>query len=315
MDDAPLEAGDLVTPVAKRKGTLMVILGGLATSFLALLGVWLIASASEDFNLMGWYIMFVIPAGALMVGIVAGSGYCLVSWVRGVKITGVLLWSILALQVLAYFEAQYLEYRTFQPVFPDGTPVGFGTYFDVITRSMSFQARGDRGPGQPLGMWGYAFRLLEIAGFAVGGIIPSLMLRTKPFCEHCQIYMKTKSQGWLPAGVVPRKVSKKDTQAQQAYEQELKSAFENGMALLQSLSAHATAIDAASFRQRLAELQPNRKEIQKQNARIEVQLNYCPSCSDGHLRAVCHTGQGEQVAQQELFRQPVDPQFVRDALA
>src|SRR5687768_4809231 len=132
--DSPAEV-----TVVKRKGTLGVILGGLVTSFLALAVVWFISAANEEFHIMGWYAMYIIPAGAICVGIVAGSGYCLVSWLRGVKINGVLLWSVLALQLLVYIEAQYLEYRLYQPVFPDGRRVPFTTYFDLTTRSMSFQ--------------------------------------------------------------------------------------------------------------------------------------------------------------------------------
>jgi hypothetical protein len=296
--------------VAKRKGTLAVILGGLATSFLALSAVWLIGVFNADFNVMGWYIMFIVPAGALIVGALAGSGYSFVSWLRGVKITGMLMWSVLALQVLAYAEAQHLEYRMLDPVYPDGTPMPFTTYYDLTTRSMAFHEVGKNQDGGELGVWGYLFRALEAGGFALGGMFPVLLLSAKPFCENCQVYMKTKNQGWLPAGVVPRSIKKKDVAGQQAYESEHRTAFESGVAASQLAVQHASGGDVRAFRDLLASHKPQHKEIQKQTSRIEVQLNYCPDCLAGNVRTVCHTGQGENVQQQELQVAQVDRTFV-----
>jgi hypothetical protein len=216
----------------------------------------------------------------------------------------------LALQLLVYIEAQYLEYRLYQPVFPDGTRVPFTKYFDLTTRSMSFQGKHDKGPGQPLGAWGYLFRLLEAGGFALGGLIPSMVLLTKPFCDTCQVYMKTKSQGFLPAGVIPRKIKKNDVEGQKAYEEEARTAFENGVAQLQAALNHAAQADARSFAELMAQYKPQQKEIQKQTARIDLQLNYCPHCHSGNVRAICVSGQGENISQQDLQIQQVDPNFV-----
>jgi hypothetical protein len=216
----------------------------------------------------------------------------------------------LALQVLAYAEAQYLEYRMMDPVFPDGRPVPFTTYYDLMTRSMSFQEVGKNRDGGALGAWGYLFRALEAAGFALGGLLPVLLLSAKPFCETCQVYMKTKNQGWLPAGVVPRNIKKKDVEAQQAYESEHRAAFDDGLAASQLAVQHASQGDAQAFRELLTSHKPQHKAIQKQTSLIEVQLNYCPHCLTGHVRTVCHSGQGENVSQQELQVAPVDRPFV-----
>jgi hypothetical protein len=200
-------------------------------------------------------------------------------------------------------------------VFEDGTPISFTTYYDIQTRSMSFSKRGGKGAGQPLGSWGYAFRALELVGFAVGGLIPAATLLSKPFCEHCQVYMKTKSQGLLSAGVVPRKIKKQDTSGQQAYDAELKTALESGLARLETALGHAAQADAAAFVALVTQHKSQLKEIQKQAARIDVQLNYCPRCYGGQLRAIMQTGQGEDMSQQDLRIQDVDPQFVRGCLA
>jgi hypothetical protein len=126
--------------------------------------------------------------------------------------------------------------------------------------------------------------------------------------------MKTKNQGWLPAGVLPRNIKKKDVEAQQAYESEHRAAFDSGLAASQLAVQHASQADAQSFRELLASHKPQHKEIQKQTSRIEVQLNYCPHCLTGHVRTVCHSGQGENVSQQELQVTQVDRPFVEQCM-
>src|SRR5688572_12021483 len=64
----------------------LVIISGLGTTIITLLVVYFL-SASTDFNIMGWYANYVLPFGALLVGIAASAGYGIASWVTGVKIT------------------------------------------------------------------------------------------------------------------------------------------------------------------------------------------------------------------------------------
>jgi hypothetical protein len=47
-----------------------------------------IATAHPDFDLMGLYAALVIPAGALIVGALAGSGYGIASWLGGRRVGG-----------------------------------------------------------------------------------------------------------------------------------------------------------------------------------------------------------------------------------
>ena len=70
-------------PDAGRRGGLMVVIAGVVTTTLALLGVWWLDNNTTDFNIMGWYGNYVIPAGALIVGAVAGSGYGIASYLTG----------------------------------------------------------------------------------------------------------------------------------------------------------------------------------------------------------------------------------------
>src|SRR5262249_50527370 len=86
----------------EEKSYSMVLLAGLATTVLALVGVYVLDVIAPDFHIMGWYANYILPAGALIVGMVASSGYGLASWFSGIKITSKLLWIVLVLQLGAY---------------------------------------------------------------------------------------------------------------------------------------------------------------------------------------------------------------------
>ena len=307
------DESDSVASLATRpqQGNTLVILAGLATSALALLIAWLLNQT--EFNVMGWYFWFIVPVGAVLVGLVAGSGYSLASWQLGVKVTGLLLWSIIALQIACYFQAQYLEFRHLDPVWQDGTPIGFFEFFDYTTRTFAFEQKGGK-QDQPMGVWGYAFRLLEVAGFALGGLIGTLILGSKPYCENCGRYMKTRSLALLPAGAVPRKIKKKDTEAQQEYEAELNAKAAEAEKLLEEAVGYVRDGDSNAFRTLIDPHVANRKEIGKLTTRLELELSHCPGCSEGHLKAKALSGQGEQLTTQELQTIEATADFVTGIL-
>jgi hypothetical protein len=259
---------------------------------------------------MGWYANYILPIGALIVGLVASSGYGISSWVTGQKITRSLLWTVLALQVAAYFAGQYIEFHSMDLRFDDGTPVGFLTYFDYAARAFAWQKK-DGSAGEPLGVWGYAFRLLEIAGFCGGSLIIPLVLRAVPYCEGCQVYMKTREAGLLPASAPARRIKKADLAAQAAYEAEQAEASRRGGSLVMAAGERATAGDVDGFRAVLAEHAPQRKAIEKLPARVALAVVRCPKCSSGFLKTTLRTGHGKQLQQKEMGRSELTPTFVR----
>jgi hypothetical protein len=157
----------------------IVTAAGAATTLVALAGVF--ALAHHGTNIMGWYGYYVIPAGALLVGAIAASGYGIAGWYTGLKMTRRLMWSVIGQLVVSYFIAQYEEYRHAVP----GGEIGFWTYFDLSTRAFSFaDHRGE--PGTPFGVWGYAMRALEIGGYALCGWLVPAALGAKPYCDPCR---------------------------------------------------------------------------------------------------------------------------------
>ncbi len=204
----------------------MVLAWGMATSLLTLFGVHWLNSQDSDFHIMGWYADYIIPAGAIIVGLAASSGYGLSSWFSGIKITKRLIWIILGLQVVVYFIAQYIEFSHLHLLHENGKPVGFFEYYDLMARSFAWKKDHGEGHGEPLGMWGYFFRGLEILGFAGGSLIVPAVLIKAPYCAACQRYMRTRMMGIVAASVPLKKLKKNDTTGLQAHQAEQNEAFE-----------------------------------------------------------------------------------------
>ena len=152
---------------------------GLGHLGITLLGIYLLDASGADFHIMGLYADYIIPAGAMIAGIAASSGYGIASWLTGVKITRSLLLAVLAIQVIVYFAAQYIEFSHLKLMHLNGTPVGFFEYYDYVARSFAWKHDGG-GHGEPLGIWGYFFRGLEIVGFAGGSLIVPLVMLKAP---------------------------------------------------------------------------------------------------------------------------------------
>lgn len=302
------------TSVREERSYLPVILSGLATTGLTLLGVWALDAYTEDFHIMGWYANYVLPVGALIVGVAASSGYGVASWLSGVKITRSLLWIVLGLQVAAYFAAQYVEFMNLHLVHrADKSPVGFLEYYDVMARNFAWkQSNGSM--GEPMGVAGYFFRLLEVIGFVGGSMIVPLVLRKQPYCADCQRYMKTKQLVFVPASVPARKVKKSDAMGQATYQSEQQNAYAGGKQTTEAVQQLAAANSSADFRNKIEELKLGNKAANNLPARFSLQLVHCKSCFAGRLVTKWLTGQGKHLKQQEIASANLHESFVRSAV-
>jgi len=280
---------DLFVPRLGRTGrSVLVIVCGVATSAAALLGVYLLKVLANE-NIMGLYANYVLPAGALLVGLLASSGYALAAWFSGRRISGRLLLTILCLQILAYFAAQYVEFRThglIQSMTGSG-PMGFLEYFDLTTRAFAWKKTSGLGAGEPLGSFGYLVRFGEILGFSLGTLALPAVLGRVPYCELCERYKKTRKLAVLPA----------ETEA------------------VEEVTRLASAKDIDGFSQCVQRHQANKKANNKLPRRISVSLIHCQQCSGGQLQLMLGEGSGQQARATLLSVVPLDPEFVRDVVA
>lgn len=288
----------------------LVLFSGLATSALALLGIYLIDLSGADFHIMGLYADYIIPAGAMIVGVVASSGYGIASWFSGVKMTKSLLLAVLAIQVIVYFAAQYIEFSHMKLFHHDGRPVSFFEYYDYVARAFAWKHDGG-GHGEPLGIWGYFFRGLEIVGFAGGSLIVPLVMIKSPYCHACCRYMRTRQISLLAASVPAKKIKKADTTGQAAHALEQQEAFERGKRITDILQKMAIDGQSADFQKTIAELEPRKKQAAKLPHRFSLHLVSCKSCRSGQFLVRLLSGQGKQLKSTEIARSDVQPEFVR----
>jgi hypothetical protein len=257
--------------------------------------------------------------GAVLVGLVAGLGYWLAAWWMDRRLSGLMLAAIVVLQLAVYLGAQYVEYRDLAArvaAEEEGAElVGFWEYFDAITRAWAFKERHGDGYGEPMGAWGYAFRALEMAGFALGGLIAPLVLRSRPYCRMCGVYMKRRTLGVLPAGLPPRKFRKGEEEARAAYEREAEQAMAASLETVQRLAGCATRGDMAAIEVEMAPHAEHQKMHEKLSSRLHVTANECRVCGNGALVVVAHHGQANQLRQVAVGEFPLQAAATSDVAA
>lgn len=308
LDRAPEAPASPAAPAAKRPDW-FVVSSGLITTAITLFIIYLL-DVHTELNPMGWYLWFIVPVGAIAVGWCAGSGYGLASWLTGVKIRRGLIGQVILLQIIAYFLAQYIAFRQ------QGFTYGFWEHYDRYTREITFKLNnhGQSTTTSPLGVWGYGVRALEVLGFALGGIIAPAILQSKPYCESCQVYMKSRTLGLLPAGVVPRKVKKSDLDGMKRYEAEQTACAEEGAKLLEETRLLALKDDPAEFLGVFARFASQKKDVGKRTTRIEGRMHHCPRCHFGLYRPRTITGQGKEIKTADLPDTDLPPDFVEGVL-
>jgi len=286
-----------------------VIFSGLFSTAISLVIVFLISHFAEH-NVMGWYLNYILPAGAILVGLLASSGYALSAWLAGVKIRGLLLVVIVLLQILAYFGAQYLEFQVNGP-FADpntGHVLNFAEYYHYSTILMSWQETGHK-ESSPLGGWGYLVRSGEIVGFVAGTLIVPVILMKAPYCELCERYMRRLQLAVIPASSVE---INGDGATGPAAEEAVATAAAADMNAFVDLG---TAGNTAGFEEKLAKIWPFRGQNARRARRIEMTLVYCKNCKQAHLRFVLAEGSGKQIKHSPLSQHSVSPAFVNELLA
>ena len=255
---------------------LSILSAGLVTTAIAMLGVH-IAEAIFHESVLSIYVYHIFPVGALIVGLFAGSGYWLAVALLNARLSKPRVWFLVTLQIVAYFLAQYVEFRSYHLVYRDTLkPVGFWEWFHLIATSYQFHFGG--GQPVPLGGLGYLFRAFEIAAFATGtGLLASSMV-DRPYCTRCGRYRKAKPLATIPASVFLDDAGDDQTDAQDL-ERKL---IDGGIAAFDALATIAQADDVETFRRHVADFPPQ-KVSKSQGSHLQVELRYCPGCMEAQL--------------------------------
>ena len=280
-----------------RRPGVVVYLCGIATSVLTIFAVkW---GNMHDVYPMGWFVNGILPAGAILIGIVSGLGYAVGSRLLHVKLGGWFLALMFATGVVDYFAVQYLTYTSV--IAAARVPAEAYPFIDYLRDSaeqMSFRERhGGNRPGSPLGLWGYCFQLLIVLGFAFGAMIPSLVVFGMKYCHRCQVYLRKHRIGYFRS-------PESWTEVKALARAERGAALEQiGAAMLARAEQFAQSVSETSFEQtdalvrELDTLAPSDSA-----AHVVVTLMKCPRCDAHHLSGSLSTyNAGKQVATGQLF--------------
>lgn len=194
----------------------IITLGGLLTT-VAVVGANFAVESAASFDFLSLSFWLVIPAGAVLGGWGAASGYYFTARFTHTMPSRTMLFNMVAIAIGAWVAYRWLGYATL--TFEDGTSVSdavsFSEYYRITTEAMQLNI-GTRGnmnaitTGE-LGKLGYLRELLQVAGFASGGFISNSMLESVEACSKCRRYAK---EAKLLEGVTPEALDSTLAQAQ-----------------------------------------------------------------------------------------------------
>lgn len=150
-----------------------------------------------DLDFLGLTLWFIVPAGALIGGLGAASGYYAAARATQTLPSRRMLLEMLAIAFSTWLLMHWVEYATI--TLADGSlvrdQVPFWYYLRLRTEHMQLvieNPSGTRPDTTPeLGLLGYAHELLQIAGFMIGGLISWVALMSRDTCAPCSRYART----------------------------------------------------------------------------------------------------------------------------
>ncbi|HEY2573881.1 MAG TPA: hypothetical protein VGH65_07420 [Verrucomicrobiaceae bacterium] len=283
------------TPKRLRQPGLIVYCCGLGTSALVL---WLVDLLNDHgVNIMGWYINGIIPGGALLVGMVSGLGYAIGSRVLNVKLSRAFVMGMITTALADYIAAQWVTWSNLiEKHHASSDKYSFLQYVKDICEGMSFKRGGSEEPGAPLGVFGYFFKFLEMAGYAFGAMLPSAFLRGMPYCHGCQSYLK-KHQTTVINAPGSWNVAKKESKKQRL--ELLTAAVQHACARTQEV---LQSVQATSFNETATKLAALDKSANKEAlATVSLTLKKCPHCDAHHVAATLSNKTADKKAAQKVI--------------
>ncbi|MDO3518149.1 hypothetical protein [Ralstonia pseudosolanacearum] len=153
----------------------------------------LIITRMIGLNVFTFKLWFIIPAGAVCVGMLGASGAILAARyfnIRPTIVDAVLMVVVAAATMLLIY---YLDYATF--VLDDGRRVAdlvdFGSYADlVLTKAHMRVGRGAGVDSGEVGQMGYALAGIEFVGFLIGGAATFFFIKGLWRCAECGSYLR-----------------------------------------------------------------------------------------------------------------------------
>jgi hypothetical protein len=169
----------------------VLALCGLATS-IAVAVLITVGERLTGYDLFTFNIWVIVPAGAILTGLAAASGYYFGSLFFHMRPTPLAFVQMVAIAGLTFVLIYYLEYATL--TLDDGRHVSdymsFWRYFTFVVTTAHYQlGHGQIDTGE-LGEAGYWVAAIQFIGFLVGGVAIFAFLLNHPFCDVCKKYLR-----------------------------------------------------------------------------------------------------------------------------
>lgn len=148
-----------------------------------------------DFQLRGQLLHGVLPAGVIGLGIAAALPYVFAYRWLGVRIGILFLVLTFVCQTVMYFTVDYFMYLQVSDEIRLATT--YWDYFDAATRSVA-TVNATGGASKGFGVWGYAWRVVEIASITLAAPLVCWPCRHGEYCNSCRRYFSSSEIESLP---------------------------------------------------------------------------------------------------------------------
>ncbi len=259
----------------------LILYGGVATSAVALFLVYIVSGLG--FNSMGLYWLFVVPVGAVIVGVVSGIGYAVMSKWTNYRASKFDVLLVMCVSLMTYAASHYVTYRHVLSVH-QLTPkqVSFVTYMRLTTEKATMKGRHGEGGGE-VGKFGYALLLLEALGFCGGAVLPLVLVSANAYCENCRRYMKKDWEGYhsseLTTAELRGKKDEKSAMITAAIQEVLGRTF-GEVKEEETQDSAGTAIDGDMLEKWRGEMSATAGK--KSLASVQVTVKQCDQCGRQH---------------------------------
>jgi hypothetical protein len=263
----------------RKKPGLSIFLAGIISSAICLIIVHFVNKSG--FEIMGFYLWYFVPVGALLVGLASGLGYGIGSWASNVRVSKVMLLIIFCLSLMTYFAAEYITYvNVLEENKIHRDSLSFVQYLRITTESMTYRSLEKNDDKDfELGKWGYLLRAFDILGFCFGAIISSLILRQSAYCSTCQLYMKKSGSFYIISSTQRDALKKKNKKEREAI------IVESIKEVSHYNDQFLSLIEGKGFPETLAVMQGLVKNTPKDAiAFIQYDLAKCSRCNNHHIK-------------------------------
>ncbi len=238
-------------------------------------------------------VWFVIPVGASIVGFLCGAGAMAASYFVGVRLSIPVLIAAGVFQLLLYGGFRLIEFNAFyatldpQTAFPD---LSLWQFFQVqmedrvaeLLEAFSLhRTLGDAVPGMAI-----VFRLIQVVGFVYGSLLGLHWLSTRPRCESCARYMRTKLVMGIPVSI---------SDAVNATEEQDQAVWDGGHAQMLAIFEAVTNENDDEIKSAIATAREFAVENRRRGfVRLVLDHCFCTGCGEGALVATLVNGEGDQ---------------------